>query len=254
MSQPDSARKTVLITGASAGIGAATAIAAARAGWDIGIGYRTDLEGAQSVATRAQAHGAKTVLLQGDMADESDILRIFAECAAALGPLAGLVNNAGIVDRTQRVEDMSRARLEAMFRINTIGVMQCAQEAVKRMAHRYGGAGGAIVNVSSVAARTGSANQYVDYAASKAAIDIFTTGLAQENAREGIRVNAIRPGITRTEIHAKGGEPGREDALAHLIPMGRAGAAEEIAAAVVFLLSEQASYMTGAIMDVGGGR
>lgn len=249
-----SARKTVLITGASAGIGAATAIMAAANGYDVGIGYRSDKSGAEDTAQKAQAHGAKTVLLQGDMALEADIERIFRDCDAALGPLAGLVNNAGIVDTTQRVEDMSRARLEQMFNVNTIGVIQCAQQAVKRMANRYGGAGGSIVNISSVAARTGSAGQYVDYAASKAAIDIFTTGLAQENAREGIRVNAVRPGITRTDIHAKGGEKGREDKLAHLIPMGRAGDAEEIAAAILFLLSDEASYMTGAILDVGGGR
>lgn len=247
-------RKTLLVTGASAGIGAETAVLAAARGYDIGIGYRSDEKGALDTARRAQELGAKTVLLQGDMSVEEDIIRIFEEFFATCGTLDGLVNNAGIVDQTQRIEDMSRTRLEKMFAVNTIGVIQCAQQAIKHMAKRYGGDGGSIVNISSVAARTGSANQYVDYAASKAAVDILTVGLAQENAREGIRVNAVRPGITRTELHAKGGERGREDKLAHLIPMGRAGESSEIAAAILFLLSEEASYMTGAIIDVGGGR
>ncbi len=247
-------RKNILITGASAGIGAATARLAAAAGYNVGVGYRSDLAGATATADVVRAAGGTAVLIPGDLGKPADIDAMFARFDAELGTLHGLVNNAGIVDTTQRVEDMSHERLVQMFNVNVIGPIQCAQQAVRRMATRYGGAGGAIVNISSIAAELGSAGQYVDYAASKAAIDTFTKGLAHENAREGIRVNAVRPGITVTDIHAKGGEPGREEKLAHVIPMGRAGQADEIAETILFLLSDKSSYMTGSIIDVTGGR
>ncbi|MCV6824734.1 MULTISPECIES: SDR family oxidoreductase [Halocynthiibacter] len=247
-------RRNLLITGASDGIGAETAKLAAARGYNIGIGYRTDKKGAEETARAAEALGAKTVLLHGDISVEADIQNVFATFTSELGQLDALVNNAGIVGPSMRVEDMSRARLDQMFAVNTIGPMQCAQTAVRLMAHRYGGKGGVIVNVSSVAALLGSPNEYADYAAAKAALDAFTIGLAKENAREGIRVNAVRPGVTRTKIHAKGGEEGREDRIAPMVPMGRPGEAQEIAEAILYLLSDASSYMTGSFLDVTGGR
>ncbi len=245
-------RKTLLITGASAGIGAATARLAARQGYDLALNYRSDHDGAEAVARDCRAAGATVVLCQGDVGNPDDIQRVFADVDSAFGKLDALVNNAGVVDRPARVTDLTHARLRRMFDINVIGAMLVAKEAVLRMqAH---GQGGAIVNVSSAAARLGSANQYVDYAASKAAIDIFTKGLGDEVAADGIRVNALRPGLIETGIHAKGGQPERARHLAPTVPMQRSGSAEEVADGILFLLSDQAAYVTGTTLDVTGGR
>lgn len=245
-------RKTCLITGASAGIGAATAVLAAEQSYDLVLTYNSDPAGAETVAAKARAAGARAVIVQGDVADPEQIARIFASVDQEFGKLDALVNNAGVVDMTAKVTDMTHDRLRRMFDINVIGAILVAKEAVLRMQTQ--GTGGAIVNISSAAARLGSANQYVDYAASKAAIDIFTKGLSDEVAADGIRVNGIRPGLIETEIHAKGGEPGRAERLAHMVPMKRTGSAAEIADAVLYLLSDQASYVTGATLDVSGGR
>ncbi|SPJ27358.1 SDR family oxidoreductase [Falsiruegeria mediterranea] len=245
-------RKTLLITGASAGIGAATARLAAERGYDLALNYRSDHAGASAVTEAAQAAGAQVVLCQGDVAEPDDIARIYAQVDEAFPRLDGLVNNAGIVDMTAKVTNLTHDRLRRMFDINVIGAILVAKEAVLRMqAH---GNGGSIVNISSAAARLGSANQYVDYAASKAAIDIFTKGLSDEVAADNIRVNAIRPGLIETDIHAKGGEPGRAKRLSHMVPMKRTGSAQEVADAVLYLLSDQASYVTGTCLDVSGGR
>lgn len=245
-------RPTLLITGASAGIGAATARLAATRGYDLALNYRQDRAGAEAVAEAARDAGAQVILCPGDVADPEDIRRIYARVDEGFARLDGLVNNAGIVDHAARVTDLTHARLRRMFDVNVIGAILVAKEAVVRMlAH---GQGGAIVNLSSAAARLGSANQYVDYAASKAAIDIFTKGLADEVAAEGIRVNALRPGLIETAIHAKGGEPDRAQRLAPGVPMRRTGTATEVAEAVLFLLSDAASYITGTTLDVSGGR
>ena len=246
--------RTVLITGASRGIGAAAAIACARQGWDVAVNCARDTAAAEAVAAQVRALGRRAIVVAADVADEAAVLAMFARVDAELGALAGLVNNAGIVDVQARVDELSVARLQRMFAINVIGSFVCAREAVKRMSTVHGGAGGAIVNLSSVAARLGSPGLYVDYAASKGAIDTFTIGLAREVAAEGIRVNAVRPGIIDTDIHASGGQPGRAQAAAALIPMQRPGSADEVAAAVVWLLSDEARYTTGAIVDVSGGR
>ena len=246
--------RTVLITGASRGIGAAAAIACARQGWDVAVNCARDTAAAEAVAAQVRALGRRAIVVAADVADEAAVLAMFARIDAELGTLAGLVNNAGIVDVQARVDELSVARLQRMFAINVIGSFVCAREAVKRMSTVHGGAGGAIVNLSSVAARLGSPGLYVDYAASKGAIDTFTIGLAREVAAEGIRVNAVRPGIIDTDIHASGGQPGRAQAAAALIPMQRPGSADEVAAAVVWLLSDEARYTTGAIVDVSGGR
>ncbi len=246
-------RPLLLVTGGSRGIGAAVVLKAAKAGYDVLINFRSDEASAQAVADAARAHGAKAEIVQGDTATEEGIAAIFA-AVDRLGRLDALVNNAGVVDQTARVEDFDRARLDRMFAVNVIGKIRCATEAVRRMSTKHGGRGGAIVNISSMAAVLGSPGQYVDYAAAKAAVDTFTVGLSREVATEGIRVNAIRPGIIDTDIHASGGLPDRARDLAPLVPMQRPGTADEVADSVLYLLSPQASYVTGAILNVSGGR
>lgn len=246
--------KSLLVTGASSGIGAATATLASKYGYDIGIHYNSDLKGAQLVAQMCEQEGAVTHMFQADLSDPTQVSRLFREYDAAFGSLDGLVNNAGIVDHPQRIDEMSYERLRRMVDVNLVAPILVAKEAVLRMSTKYGGDGGVIVNMSSRAATLGSGNQYVDYAATKAGIDIFTKGLSDEVANEGIRVVAIRPGLIETAIHGKGGLPDRCDDLAHLVPMKRAGEAEEIAHAVLYLLGEGASYVTGTTLDVSGGR
>ena len=244
----------VLITGGSRGIGAACALLAAKQGWAVAVNYTQDAKAAADVVAQIQAMGGRAQAFQADIGIEADILRLFNEVDAAMGRITGFINNAGVVDVAARVEDMSWARLERMMRINVLGSLTCAREAVLRMSTRHGGTGGVIVNVGSVAARLGSPAQYLDYAASKGAIDTFTLGLAREVAAEGIRVNAVRPGIIETDIHASGGQPDRARQLAPLVPMQRAGSAMEVAQVIVWLLSSEASYTTGALIDVAGGR
>ena len=244
----------VLITGASRGIGAATAVLAAQHGWDVAVNYTRDAAAAAQVVQQVQALGQRAIAVQADVADEAQVLAMFAQVDAVLGRLRALVNNAGVVDRAQRLQDMDMQRWQRMFAINVLGSFACAREAVQRMSTDHGGAGGSIVNVSSAAARLGSANQYVDYAASKAAIDTMTLGLAHEVAAQGIRVNAIRPGLIDTDIHASGGQPDRLARLSASVPLGRGGTAQECAEAIYWLMSERSSYSTGAIIDVSGGR
>lgn len=246
-------RPLLLVTGGSRGIGAAVCRKAAVQGYDLLVNYRSDKAAAESVAADCRSLGAKAEVVQGDTATEEGIAAIFA-AADRLGSLHGLVNNAGVVDVTARVEDFDRARLDRMFAVNVIGKIRCATEAVKRMSTKHGGQGGVIVNISSMAAVIGSPGQYVDYAAAKAAVDTFTVGLSREVATEGIRVNAVRPGIIDTEIHASGGLPDRARDLAPIVPMQRPGTADEVADSVLYLLSPQASYVTGAILNVSGGR
>ena len=247
--------KIVLVTGGSRGIGAATALLAARQGWAVAVNYTRDASAADEVVRQINAMpGGRAIAVQADVADEAQVLAMYARVDAELGRLTALVNNAGVVDTSCRLEDMSVARLRRMFDINLIGAFVCAREAVRRMSTRHGGAGGSIVNMSSAAARLGGAGQYVDYAASKGAIDSFTIGLAKEVAAEGIRVNAIRPGLIETDIHASGGQPDRVAQLAHLVPIGRGGTADEVAQAAVWLMGEGASYTTMTLMDVSGGR
>lgn len=244
----------LLITGASRGIGAATARLAAGAGWTVAVNYAARREAAEAVVRDIEAAGGRALALQADVRDEAAVLRMFEAIDSQLGRLGGLVNNAGVVDVSARLDAMDMARWRRMFDVNVIGSLLCAREAVRRMSTRHGGAGGAIVNVSSAASRLGSPGQYVDYAAAKGAIDSFTIGLAREVAAEGIRVNAVRPGLIDTEIHASGGLPHRVRDLAHQVPMQRGGSAEEVAQAVVWLLSSAASYTTMSLLDVSGGR
>ena len=250
---PDIADRVAVVTGGGRGIGRAVSILAARAGYRICLSYVSDAAAARQVVAAIEAEGGQAVAVQGDVGVEADVLALFA-AADRLGTVAALVNNAGVVDVAARVDAMSAERLRRMMSINVVGSLLCAREAVRRMSTRHGGRGGSIVNLSSVAAKLGGAGQYVDYAASKGAIDSFTIGLAREVAPEGIRVNAVAPGIIDTEIHASGGQPDRAQALAPLIPMKRPGTAEEIAGPIVWLLSGEADYMTGAIVDVTGGR
>ena len=244
----------VLITGASRGIGAATALLAARHGWDVAVNYSSNEAAAQTVVQSVQALGRRAIAVQADVADEAQVLAMFARIDNELGRLGALVNNAGVVDRAQRLQDMDMARWRRMFDINVLGSFLCAREAVRRMSTAEGGAGGSIVNVSSRAACLGSANQYVDYAASKAAIDTMTLGLAHEVAAQGIRVNGVRPGLIETDIHASGGLPDRVRDLAHQVPMQRGGTAEEVAEAIVWLMSDASPYTTMSLLEVSGGR
>jgi NAD(P)-dependent dehydrogenase (short-subunit alcohol dehydrogenase family) len=246
--------KVLLVTGGSRGIGAATARLAAAQGWAVAVNYAAHSLAADEVVRAIRAGGGRAMAVAGDVADEAQVVRLFAQVDAKFGPVTGLVNNAGVVDVSARVDEMSAARLRRMFDINVLGTMLCAREAVRRMSTRHGGRGGAIVNVSSAATRLGSAGQYVDYAAAKGAVDVFTVGLAREVAAEGVRVNAVRPGLIHTEIHASGGLPNRVQDLQHLVPMQRGGTPEEVAQAIVWLLSDAASYTTMALLDVSGGR
>jgi NAD(P)-dependent dehydrogenase (short-subunit alcohol dehydrogenase family) len=245
---------TVLVTGGSRGIGAATSLLCARAGWAVAVNYTHDAAAAQAVVDTIVAAGGTAVAMQADVADEAQVLTLFAHIDAELPPLTGLVNNAGVVDVATRIDTITLVRLQRLFAINVFGSFLCAREAVLRMSTKHGGAGGAIVNLSSAAARIGSPGQYVDYASAKGAIDTFTLGLAKEVATEGIRVNAVRPGIINTDIHASGGQPERVQLIAPQVPMQRAGTADEVAQAIVWLLSAASSYTTGAIVDVTGGR
>ena len=246
--------KVVVITGGSRGIGRAAALAAAARGFRVVVGYASNKTAADEVVAKIEASNGKAIAVKCDVGSEADILALF-KAADAFGTLRALVNNAGIVGKSGvRVDEMSADRIQRTMSVNITGSILCAREAVKRMSTKHGGKGGVIVNISSVAARLGSANTYVDYAASKGAIDSFTVGLAQEVAGEGIRVAGIRPGLIDTDIHASGGEPDRAHRLAHMVPMKRVGVAEEIANAVVWLMSDEASYVTGATLDVSGGR
>ena len=244
----------VLVTGGSRGIGAATAMLAAERGYDVCIGYRDRAESAQAVVRDCERIGVRALAVAADVAQERDVLRLFATAADRLGPLTALVNNAGVLDRQSKVVDLSAERIERILAVNVLGAFLCAREAVRAMSTGNGGAGGSIVNVSSRAAVLGGAGEYVDYAASKAAVDTLTVGLSREVADQGIRVNAVRPGLIDTEIHASGGEPGRVERLSSSVPMQRGGRSEEVAEAVLWLLSDQASYVTGSVIDVSGGR
>ena len=245
---------TLLVTGGSRGIGASVARIAAGRGWRVAVNYAENEAAAEALVSEIRDASGEAIAIRGDVGVEADVVRLFEAVDRAYGPLDALVNNAGVVARKGRVEDMDAARLERMMRVNVIGSFLCAREAVRRMSTRRGGRGGGIVNVSSVASLLGSAGEYVDYAASKGAIDSFTVGLAREVAEEGIRVNAVRPGIIATEIHASGGQPDRIERVRPLVPMKREGRPEEVASAILWLLSDEASYTTGAIIDVSGGR
>lgn len=244
----------LLVTGASRGIGAATALLAAQQGWSVVVNYTANSLAADEVVRRIRASGASAMAVQADVANEAQVLAMFARIDAKFGPLSGLVNNAGVVDVSARVDEMDMARWRRMFDVNVLGSMLCSREAVRRMSTRHGGSGGSIVNVSSAASRLGSPGQYVDYAAAKGAVDALTIGLAKEVAAEGIRVNAVRPGLIETDIHASGGLPNRVQDLKHLVPMQRGGKADEVAQAIVWLLSPAASYTTMSLLDVSGGR
>lgn len=246
--------KVILITGGSRGIGAATAIKAAQKGYHVCINYRSNREAALKVIDTINNNGGKAIAFEADISNEHQVIDLFAETDKKLGRLSALVNNAAILEKQMRVMNMDAGRLQRVLAVNVIGSFLCAREAIKRMSTKNGGSGGVIVNVSSNAARGGSPNEYIDYAASKGAIDSFTTGLSKEVAEEGIRVNSVRPGIIYTDIHASGGEPGRVDRVKEMVPLKRGGYPDEVANAILWLLSEEASYCTGTVIDVTGGR
>ncbi|MBO9330044.1 SDR family oxidoreductase [Achromobacter xylosoxidans] len=245
--------KVMLVTGGSRGIGAAVARLAARRGYAVGVNYHAQAGAAQAVVDAIRAEGGRAVALQADVSQEAQVLRMFQELDDELGRIDALVNNAGILEQQMRVEAMSAERLQRVLATNVIGAFLCAREAVRRMSTRHGGPGGAIVNVSSAAARLGSPNEYVDYAASKGALDTMTIGLSKEVAPEGIRVNGVRPGTIYTDMHASGGEPGRVDRLKSAIPLRRGGTVEEVAGAVMWLFSDEAGYTSGSFIEVSGG-
>jgi NAD(P)-dependent dehydrogenase (short-subunit alcohol dehydrogenase family) len=247
-------KKIVLITGASRGIGAATARLAAARGYAVCVNYLKNRAAAEAVVADIEQAGGRAIAVCADVASETEVVDLFRSVDQQLGTLTALVNNAGILESQMRLEDMDAARLNRIFAANVTSCFLCAREAVRRMSSRHGGSGGAIVNVSSAAARLGSPGEYVDYAASKGAVDTLTIGLAREVATEGIRVNAVRPGIIYTDIHASGGEPGRVDRMKDTVPMKRGGRPEEVAAAILWLLSDEASYATGTFIDLAGGR
>ncbi len=247
-------KKVILVTGAGRGIGAATARLAAQQGYAVCVNYLRDGKAANRVVDEILQAGGSAIAVAADVSAEADVVRLFKTVDASLGSVTALVNNAAINAKQMRVETMDAARLARVFAVNVAGSFLCAREAVRRMSTRHGGSGGTIVNISSVASRLGSPEEYVDYAATKAAIDTFTIGLAKEVATEGIRVNAVRPGVVYTEIHAAAGEPNRVDRVKAFVPMQRGGHPEEIARAIMWLVSDEASYCTGAILDVSGGR
>ncbi len=244
----------LIITGASRGIGAATARIAGRSGYVVCVNYLKNKAAAKQIVEEINADGGRALAVGADISREEEVVKLFCTVDDKLGKISALVNNAGILETQMRIEDMNAARLNRVFLTNVIGSFLCAREAVKRMSTKNGGKGGAIVNVSSAAARLGSAGEYVDYAASKGAVDTFTRGLAQEVAEEGIRVNAVRPGVIDTDIHSSGGEPGRVERVKASIPMKRGGSAEEVAKAIMWLLSSESSYTTGSLLEVSGGR
>lgn len=248
------AKKIILITGGSRGIGAATALLAAEKGFAVCINYLNNASAANAVADSINNKGGKAIVCQADVSSESEVISLFKDLDSKFGTLHTLVNNAGILETQARLDEMDAARLSRVITANVTSSFLCAREAVRRMSPRYGGKGGSIVNVSSVAARTGSPNEYVDYAASKGAIDAMTVGLSKEVAAENIRVNAVRPGFIYTDIHASGGEPGRVDRLKDVIPMKRGGLPSEVATAILWLASDEASYITGTFIDIAGGR
>lgn len=247
-------KKTILITGASRGIGAATALEAARRGYDVVVNYRENAIQAREIVRQIEAMGHEALAVEADVAAESSVQMLFDQAEDRFGYVDALVNNAGVIATQSAFVDMTRERWQQIFSVNVIGSFLCAREAVRRMALSRGGRGGGIINVSSLASRFGSPFEYIDYAASKGAIDTFTIGLAKEVAAENIRVNAVRPGFIKTDIHASGGEPGRVERLKSQVPLQRGGEPEEVARAILWLLSDEASYVTGTIMDVTGGR
>ena len=246
--------EVVLVTGGSRGIGAATAVLAAERAMSVAVNYRSDESSARRVVEQCRTNGVAAEAIQGDVAVESDVVAMFGRAEEALGPVTVLVNNAGILETQSRFDEMSVDRWRRVIDVNVVGAFICAREAVRRMSTRHGGAGGSIVNVSSAASYIGGPNEYVDYAATKGAVDTLTVGLAKEVAAEGIRVNGVRPGIIRTDIHASGGEPGRVDRVAPTVPMQRGGEPEEVARLILWLASEEASYVTGDLVNCSGGR
>jgi NAD(P)-dependent dehydrogenase (short-subunit alcohol dehydrogenase family) len=246
--------KVLLVTGAGRGIGAATARLAAQRGYSVCVNYKRREDDAKRVVAEIEAGGGRAIAIRADISLDDDVGRMFEACDRQFGIISGLVNNAGVVELQSRLEGIDTARLQRVFATNVFGAFACARQAVRRMSTKRGGVGGAIVNVSSAAARLGSAGEYLDYAASKGAVDTFTVGLAREVAEEGIRVNSVRPGFIYTEMHASGGEPGRVDRVKESVPMKRGGTADEVARAILWLLSEEASFTTGSFVDVTGGR